>query len=64
MTPTEVRESIAESISWISCWPKSPDTVALIRLSISASRSGRLASTKPPAANPTISNGNSAKIVK
>jgi hypothetical protein len=31
---------------------------------MSASRSGRLASTNPPAAKPTISNGNNAKMVK
>ncbi len=64
MTPTEVRESIAESIRLMSCCPRSPDTADLIFDSISARSSGLLASTKPPAAKPTISNGNSAKIVK
>ncbi len=62
--PTEVRDAIADSIKFTSCWAKSPDTVDLIFSSISASRSGWLASTNPPIAKPTISNGNSAKMVK
>ena len=64
MIPTEVRESIADSISSTSCVPTSPDTVDLICSWISASRSGRFARMKPPIANPTISKGNNAKIVK
>ena len=64
MIPTEVRESMADSINSTSCWPTSPEIVDLICSWISASRSGRFAKTKPPIANPTISNGNNAKIVK
>src|SRR5689334_9255923 len=64
MMPTEVRESIADSISLTSCWETSPDTVDLTLSSISLSSSGWLARTKPPIANPTINNGNSANTVK
>ncbi len=64
MTPTAPREEIAESINCTSCVPKSPDTVSLMRCSMSAIRCGRLANTKPPAANPTIRSGNRANTVK
>ena len=64
MMPTEVRDAIAASIRLISWSPKFPDTVDLIRISISSSRSGLRANTNPPAAKPTIANGNSANTVK
>jgi hypothetical protein len=64
MMPTEVLDAMAESIRPISCWPRSPDTAPLMFASMLASSSGLLARTNPPAANPTISKGNSAKIVK
>ena len=64
MTPTEVRESMAESIRAMICSPKSPGTADFTLASISASSCGRPANTKPTTAKPTISSGNSAKIVK
>ena len=64
ITPTEVRESMAESIRLLTWSAKSPDAAALTQPSISASTSGRLAKTNPTTAKPTISNGNNAKMVK
>ena len=64
MMPTEVRDSIAESIRSTNCSPKSPATRDLICTSMSASSSGLRANTKPAAAKPTISNGNNANTVK
>ena len=58
MTPTDVREAMAESISWTSLLAQIPADRPPDRVSISSSRSGRPARTKPPAANPTISTGN------
>ncbi len=64
MIPTDVRDSIAESISSTNCWPRSPETVDLIFSVMSASRSGWRARTNPAIEKATISNGKSAKIVK
>ena len=59
----DVRARIAESINSISCCPNWLGTSARMWLSISFSSSGRRDNANPTTAKPTISNGNSAKIV-
>ena len=63
MTPTDARARIAEFINSISCCPTWLGTADRMWLSISLSSSGRRDNANPTTAKPTISKGNSAKIV-
>ena len=63
MTPTDARAWIAEFIKSTSCCPNWLDTADRMWSSIWVSSSGRRDSANPTTAKPTISKGNSAKIV-
>ena len=64
MMPTEVRDLIAESIRSTSCWPNSPDTFDLdLQLDV-GEQFGIARQHEAAGGETTMSNGNSAKIVK